>query len=287
MIKFMYLEMEGRYGNCVDAFSSYGIRVVIENVGSANSGPFLVDVNGNRLTVDNGLKIGESIELHFPGTTPDGRYEGSADITNLVIEEHEDNNTFSFLAPTPTPPPLCSPTPSLPTYTPLVFTDPSIPMSERIVFYYFVMPAENPIPEGSVAISSSYILAPTFTDMTRGSDTSADLKAALEAVLQDSRNGWISDKVEIVDIVIEDVHAGITLQGEYFGVGDVTLIAAGMQILLTTFANPSIDTAVITLNGDTIANLGISNSAEAKPASYVFTREEIEAFIHNHAYVSR
>ena len=78
----------------------------------------------------------------------------------------------------------------------------------------------------------------------------------------------------------------MVLQGEYFGVGDVTLIAASTQILMTVFANPSVQTATITLNGDTIGNLGISNSMNAKSVDYVFTRTEIETFINEHAYVS-
>lgn len=170
--------------------------------------------------------------------------------------------------------------------TPLLFTDPSIPLSDRIVYYYFVTPAENPIPEGSVTISSTYILAPTFSDITYSPDTVGNLRTALEIVLNDDRNSWISNKLKIADITFDGVRASVVLQGEYFGVGDVTLIAASMQILMTVFANPSIQTATITLNGDTIGNLGISNSMNAKPANYVFTRAEIEAFINEHVYVS-
>ena len=71
----------------------------------------------------------------------------------------------------------------------------------------------------------------------------------------------------------------MVLQGEYFGVGDVTLIAARMQILMTIFANVSVKTAAVTLNG-------VSNSMDAKPADYIFTRYEIETFMKEHAYVS-
>ncbi len=170
--------------------------------------------------------------------------------------------------------------------TPLMFTDSSIPLSERISYYYFVTPAENPIPEGSISISSTYILAPTFSDTTYSPDTVDNLGKALEAVLNDTRNGWISGELEIVEITFDDVHANVTLQGEYFGVGDVTLIAASAQILMTVFVNPSVQTATVTLNGDTIGNLGISNSMNAKSVDYVFTRAEIETFINEHAYVS-
>ncbi len=110
IIKFMYLEMEGRHANCVEAYSPYGIRVLVENIGLASAGPFIVDMNGMRQQVDTGLAAGQRIEFHFAGTTPSGQYEAFADVTNQVVESDEYNNILSFIAPTPTPPLLCTPT---------------------------------------------------------------------------------------------------------------------------------------------------------------------------------
>ena len=132
----------------------------------------------------------------------------------------------------------------------------------------------------------AYILAPTRSDLIYSPDTAVNLRAALEAVLNDDRNGWISSNLKIVDVTFGNGHANVVLQGEYFGVGDVTLIAASMQILMTVFANATVQTATITLNGDTIGNLGVSNSMNAKPADYVFNRSEIETFMNEHVYVS-
>ena len=113
IIKGMYLEMEGRHANCVEAYSTYGIVVLVENIGLASAGAFVVDMNGARLQVDSGLvAAGQVIRLFFVGTTPSGRYEAFADTTNQVVEQQEDNNTLSFLAPTPTPPLLCTATPT-------------------------------------------------------------------------------------------------------------------------------------------------------------------------------
>ena len=106
----MYLEMEGRNGNCINAYSPYGVRVQIKNIGSASTGPFFVDLNGILQEVKYGLPVGQLIELHFAGTVPSGQYEATADVTNQVVESREENNTYSFLAPTPTPPPLCAAT---------------------------------------------------------------------------------------------------------------------------------------------------------------------------------
>jgi len=54
---------------------------------------------------------------------------------------------------------------------------------------------------------------------------------------------------------------------------------------MTVFANTSVETAAVTLNGDTIANMGVSSSMNAKPADYVFTRAEMETFMGENAYV--
>lgn len=112
IIKSMYLEMEGRLGNCVEAYASYGISVLVENIGLASAGPFVVDLNNTRQQVDEGLAAGQHIQLHFAGTTPSGRYEAIADSMNQVVEREESNNTLSYLAPTPTPPLLCTATPT-------------------------------------------------------------------------------------------------------------------------------------------------------------------------------
>ena len=109
-IKLMYLEMEGRQGNCVEAYTPYGIRVLVENTGLASAGPFIVDLNGTQKEMDEGLAASQVIEIHFAGTVLNGQYNASADVTNRVVEQLEDNNSLFFLAPTPTPPPLCTAT---------------------------------------------------------------------------------------------------------------------------------------------------------------------------------
>jgi hypothetical protein len=174
---------------------------------------------------------------------------------------------------------------SLPPTLPPTVT--SVSPGDRIVFYTFVPLTEAAFPEGSVVIMpETYILAPQLSESAYTPDTAADLRVALKAVLSDERNGWISSDVEIVSVAFSRGHADVVLQGEYYGVGSVTLIAARMQILLTIFANLAIETATVTLNGDTIGNLGIAHSLEAKVADYVFTRAEIEAFMAENMAVS-
>jgi hypothetical protein len=201
--------------------------------------------------------------------------------------------TVSFLTTTPsTPIPLpTSPTPlpTIPTFTPLVFTDPSIPLSERIVYYYFVRDAENPIPEGTVR--AVYLFAPAYTDETFTSDTAADLRTALEIILhEDSRRIWYSSDLEIVDVTFGNGHADVVLQGEYFALGDAQPCAASLQILMTVFANPFVRTATVILNGGLIGNLCFFGPPHPNPDDYlnddVYTRAEIETYMKENAYVS-
>lgn len=191
--------------------------------------------------------------------------------------------TFTNVPPTSTP---ISPTPALttsPSPAPVI----TVPSTDQIVYYYFLDPKVTTLPARSVMVMpGTYILAPTLSDATLAPETATNLKSALEAALKDSRNGWISDKVEVVSVTFSEGHADVVLQGEYFGVGDVTLIAASRQIMLTVFANANVQTAAITLNGDTVGNMGISHSMNAKPADYVFIRAEIEAYMIEHMNVS-
>jgi len=157
----------------------------------------------------------------------------------------------------------------------------SLPVSEQIVFYHF----DRPPYDGRVAaVRTPIFLFSALADEPYTSDTVADLRTALEFVLHDERNGWISSDLEIVDVTFRNSHADIVLQGEYSGESDEVLNAASIQILLTVFANPSVQTAAVTLNGDTIGNLGVSSRANAKPADYEYTRAEMETYLIEHYY---
>ena len=86
--------------------------MLVENIGLASAGPFVVDLNNTGQQVDEGLAAGQQIQLHFTGTTRCGRYEVSADSMNQIVEREENNTTLTFQAPTLTPPLLCTATPT-------------------------------------------------------------------------------------------------------------------------------------------------------------------------------
>jgi spore germination protein GerM len=181
---------------------------------------------------------------------------------------------------TPTPTPTTLP----PTTLPATAT-PTVQPRELILYYYFVDTEVKSLPAKSVVILPDIlVLAPVQAAIYRGPDISVNLQAALQEVLDDPSNAWTSTGLEINKITFKEGAVEAVLQGEYFGAGDIVLMAARAQILLTVFAEPAVQTAAITLNGDNIANLGISHSSEARPADYAYTRAEIEAFIAENVY---
>jgi hypothetical protein len=197
--------------------------------------------------------------------------------------------TISFPTTTPFPTfPSPTPLPTIPTFTPLAFTDPSIPLAERIVYYYVMWQPENPIPEGTV--HAIHLFAPAYTDETFTSDTATDLRRALEIILhEDSRRVWYSSDLEIVDVTFGNGHADVVLQGEYLAAGDAQPCAASLQILMTVFANPAVQTAAVTLNERAIGGLCIFRAGDPpliQTVDDVYARAEIETYMKENAYVS-
>lgn len=154
-----------------------------------------------------------------------------------------------------------------------------------IVYYYFVAVASKSAPAGSVVIlPNELILGPTLSDIARSPDPVTNIGSALRAMIRDPRNAWTSKDFSITSVSFKDGAANVTLQGEILGAGNIVLIAARQQIVLTVFAEEAVQTATITLNGENIANLGVSRSSEAKPAGTVYTRADVETFLADNAY---
>jgi hypothetical protein len=149
-----------------------------------------------------------------------------------------------------------------------------------LVTYYFIPPASGTHPAGSVVILKDVlILGPSLSKVPRSADPVENVTQALQVMIQDPRNAWKSPDLKVVKVMLGNGAASVDLQGEIQAPGDIVIIAARMQILLTVFAEPAVQTALVTLNGQNIANLGISHSSEAKPNGYAYTRAEIEDFI--------
>ena len=166
-------------------------------------------------------------------------------------------------------------------------SSPSVTQNESkpIVYYYLASPGDIISPDGSVAIlANELLLSPIETDQIINSDTVSNVRTALEAMISDSHNNQVIGQVTIANIFFRDGHVEIALQGDVYAAGDIILIAIRMMVLLTVFSDTSIETAIVTLNGKNIVNLGVSFSGNAKPEDYIYTRDEINEFMAENAY---
>jgi lysophospholipase L1-like esterase len=100
---------QGWTGGCANDLHM-GVNVTIKNQGQVTlpAGQFVVDVSGTQQTVS-GLAAGASVTLWFDRT---GSLVVTVDITNMVSELSETNNTFNYTTVSATPPVLCTRTPT-------------------------------------------------------------------------------------------------------------------------------------------------------------------------------
>ena len=120
-ISNVYLGMQGIPGNstnCVSNYAPFEIRVIVQNHGQAPAYNISVTETsiGTNLMVGE-LGAGQSMELYFPSGLPSGTYNFVVDPQNAIPELNENNNVFSYLPITPTPPAICTPVVT-PTFTP-------------------------------------------------------------------------------------------------------------------------------------------------------------------------
>ncbi|HFD40923.1 MAG TPA: FHA domain-containing protein [Anaerolineae bacterium] len=145
-------------GACNYASTQLGVRVEVQNVGAADAGPFVVEVNGAQQNVA-GLPAGQTASLWFPGYNAAGENVVSVDVHNQAAESNEDNNHFAQQLPVPTLPPTCTPPPPDSTDTPTpppTRTPPPTPTPTRT-------PPPTATPTPTLTPTPSPTPTPTFT----------------------------------------------------------------------------------------------------------------------------
>jgi subtilase family serine protease len=110
----VYLSMQGLPdgpGACVPAYAPFEIRAVIKNEGQALALniPVVELSTGSQIQIGE-LEAGQSMMVYFPASAPAGAYNVTVDPQNTILESNENNNVFSYIAITPTPPMLCTAT---------------------------------------------------------------------------------------------------------------------------------------------------------------------------------
>ena len=95
-------------GSCDYTSTALGIRVWLENVGTADAGAFAVEGNGIQQVIAEGLAVGQTTTVWFEGYV-NGENIVLVDAADQIQETREDNNSLSQRLPVPTLPPTCTP----------------------------------------------------------------------------------------------------------------------------------------------------------------------------------
>ncbi len=151
-VQQIQIELESG-GACDYRSTQLGTRVWIANVGGADAGPFVVEVNGVAQSVPDGLASGQTISLWFAGYIHDGENTVLVDSTSEVQDPNRGNNATSQRLPVPTLPPTCTPLPArLPTATPTA-PPPTSTASP---------PTATPSPPVAVTMREGQVTIPTY-----------------------------------------------------------------------------------------------------------------------------
>ncbi len=96
---------------CAAPAADFRLHFVIRNQGNGLAGPFAVLVNGIQRQIDTDLAAGEKVEMTLDGYVENLVIE--IDPANQVLESNEANNLFQTAIPSPAPPDICLPTPTI------------------------------------------------------------------------------------------------------------------------------------------------------------------------------
>jgi hypothetical protein len=130
VVSSAYLGMQGvpTYGTeCIPSYAPYEIRTMVRNLGEATASNIVVaDLSTGTFLILEELGAGQGAEVVIPLAYPKDTYNLVVDPQNTISESNEGNNTFSYLAITPTPPVLCTtaPSPSSDLATPEPYSEP-------------------------------------------------------------------------------------------------------------------------------------------------------------------
>ncbi len=153
----------------------------------------------------------------------------------------------------------------------------SVSESDEPITYWQMLPINDVAPtEDDVVLFDQFILRRVERDVVRTDSDIINLERAIQGVIE-SDNLWNADNLTIESLMIDNGLATIRLNGTITAVGGAILSAVPTQFYLTVFEDPNIESVLITLDDENIANLGISHDSQFQENDVVFTREMLTA----------
>ena len=149
----------------------------------------------------------------------------------------------------------------------------SVDNTRETVRYWQMLPINEIVPTADdIVLFEQIVLHQTQNDNVQAEFDIVNLRWALQAMI-DSDNLWDANNLTIESLMIDEGLATIRLNGTISAVGGAILSAVPTQFYLTIFEIPTIDSVLITLNGEHIENLGIANDSQARVNDFIVTRE--------------
>lgn len=149
-----------------------------------------------------------------------------------------------------------------------------IPQLAGTAIPYWQLVSINDITDPSVddiAMFGHGILTRIESTSVRTGDSVTDIETALNEMMS-SQNLWEAENVLIESITLEGDSLTIEMSGTITAIGGGLLAIVPIQFQLTVFEDPAINSTLITLNGENLANIGVSHSSLGVGNQIPFTR---------------
>lgn len=146
-------------------------------------------------------------------------------------------------------------------------------VSDVPIGYWQMLPINEVVPtDTDIVIIDQFLLRRVEHITSRTNNNVINLEQAIQALIN-SDNLWEAENLIIESVMIEGSFATIRLTGDIRAAGGAIFSAVPTQFYLTAFEDPTIDSVLVLVGGENIANLNISNDIQRIANDVAFTRE--------------
>ena len=151
--------------------------------------------------------------------------------------------------------------------------------SDRPITYWRLIWLDSGLPEADmIALTSQVVLDRVETQIRAGADPAENIRTALQLIIDTPEDRlWLTDGMTIDEVSVQESAAVVRLSGHINVIGGLVGLGTEVQLAMTVFEQPGIETALITFNGLNIANLVVDHESQLQPEDFVYTRADLYA----------
>ena len=156
--------------------------------------------------------------------------------------------------------------------------------SGRSITYWRLIWLDSGLPEDDmIVLTSNVVLDRVVTDVSAGTDPADNIRLALQSIIESPEDRlWETEGMTIDEVTVDGSAATVRLSGHINVIGGLVAFGTQVQFAMTVFEQPDVETALITFNGQNIANLVVDHESQRKPEDFVYTRADLyDAYLPN------